>query len=206
VRPIMPVSPAPRGTSTSAMRLQLHRTRPRGGEAGHTLVELLVAASMFLGLLAVGLAVLPMVLRSEPRISERAAGIAEGRVLIERLTRELRQGSDVQAATSTSLAFLTYVRRTQCGGGTVTETAIQCRVTYSCQGGTCTRTERNPDGTGTAGPVQLAEGLQSALFGYLPNAAAPEYVTVSLAFPAEGGDDAVTLEDGANLRNAGLSG
>jgi len=187
------------------MRLRRHTTRPLGGHSGHTLVELLVATFSFLALLGVGLAILPMVLRSEPRISERAARIQEGRSLIERLTRELRQGSGVQSASSTSLAFLTYVRRTQCGTSTVAETAIQCRVTYSCQGGTCTRTERNPDGSGTAGPVQLAAGLQSAFFGYAPSALAPEYVSVRLAYPAEGGDDAVTLEDGANLRNASLS-
>jgi type II secretory pathway component PulJ len=187
------------------MRLRRHRTRPHGGASGHTLVELLVATSMFLALLAVGLGVLPMVLRSEPRISERAAHIQQGRALIERLTRELRQGSDVSAATSTGLTFLTYVRRTGCGNSAVTEHAIQCRVTYSCQGGTCTRTERNPDGTGTAPPVQLVEGLQSALFTYLPGPTLPEYVTVRLAYPAEGGDDAITLEDGANLRNASLS-
>jgi type II secretory pathway pseudopilin PulG len=186
------------------MRLRGQRTRRLGGESGHTLIELLVATSMFLALLAVGLGILPMVLRSEPRISERAAHIQEGRALIERLTRELRQGSGVESATSTGLAFLTYTRRTQCGNSTVAEHAIQCKVTYSCQGGTCTRTERNPDGSGTAPPVQLVEGLQSAVFSYLPSAAAPEYVTVRLAFPAEGGDDAVTLEDGANLRNAGL--
>lgn len=159
---------------------------------------------MFLALLAAALAVLPMVLRSEPRISERAAHIQEGRALIERLTRELRQGSGVESATSSGLEFLTYVRRTDCGSSTVQDPAIQCRVTYSCQEGTCTRTERNPDGTGAAGPVELAQGLQSASFSYLPSPSAAEYVTVRLAYPAEGGDDAVTLEDGANLRNSGL--
>jgi type II secretory pathway pseudopilin PulG len=188
------------------MMLRLHRTRLRRGASGHTLVELLVAASIFLLLLGAGLAVLPMVLRSEPRISERAAHIQQARALIERLTRELRQGSGVESATSTGLQFLTYVRRTECGSSTVDEPAIQCRVTYSCQGGACTRTERNPDGTGSAAPVQLVGGLQSASFTYLPSPVAPEYVTVRLAFPAEGGDDAVTLEDGANLRNAALSG
>lgn len=188
------------------MILRSQTTSLRGDDDGHTLVELLVATMTFLVLLGVGLAVLPMALRSEPRISERAAHIQQGRALVERLTRELRQGSEVESATTTSLEFLTYVRRTECGASVVDEPAIQCRVTYSCQGGVCTRTERNPDGTGSASPVQLVDGLQAASFGYLPGPAAPEYVAVSLAFPARGGDDAITLEDGVNLRNAGLPG
>jgi len=188
------------------MALRSHSTRLRAGDGGHTLVELLIASAIFLALLSAGLAILPMVLRSEPRISERAAHIQQGRSLIERLTRELRQGSGVESATSTGLEFLTYVRRTECGNTTVSDSAIQCRVTYSCDGATCTRTERNPDGTGTAGPVQLVDGLQVAAFDYLPSPSTPEYVTVRLAYPAEGGDDSITLEDGVNLRNAGLSG
>jgi type II secretory pathway component PulJ len=188
------------------MILRPHTTSPLAGDGGHTLVELLVATTAFLVLLGAGMAVLPMVLRDEPRISERAAHIQEGRALVERLTRELRQGSGVESETSSGVVFLTYVRRTQCGGNTVSEKAIQCRVTYSCAGGACTRTERNPDGSGSSAPVQMVDGLQSVVFTYLPSPAAPESVTVRLAFPAQGGDDAITLEDGANLRNVGLSG
>ena len=39
------------------------------------------------------------------------------------------------------------------------------------------------------------------MFGYSPDSANPDYVTMRLVFPAEGGDDAVTLEDGVDLRN-----
>ena len=55
---------------------------------------------------------------------------------------------------------------------------------------------------GTTTTEQLVSGLSSsAVFGYSPDSANPDYVTMRLVFPAEGGDDAVTLEDGVDLRN-----
>ena len=39
------------------------------------------------------------------------------------------------------------------------------------------------------------------MFGYSPNSTNPDYVSMRLVFPAAGGDDAVTLDDGVDLRN-----
>ncbi len=39
------------------------------------------------------------------------------------------------------------------------------------------------------------------MFGYSPSSADPDYVSMRLVLPAEGGDDAVTLDDGVDLRN-----
>lgn len=177
-------------------------------EDGLTLMELLWVGIVGVLVFGLGLAMLNFAVRAQPRLSDRAASIQEGRALIERLTRELRQGAEVSVATPSQLVFVTYVRRTSCGGGTVGDSTA-CQVTYSCAGGSCTRMESNPDGTGGGASDELVNGLSSdSVFSYLPSATAPEYVNVRLEFPAsdEPGEeeDAVTLQDGVNLRNSAI--
>jgi len=178
-------------------------------ERGVTMVELLVFTMMLLFVLSAAMTFLLVAVRSQPRISDRSFAIQDGRVLQERFARELRQSSLVEqtpAPTSSSITFDTYVRRTQCGGSVQTDPttpAIACKVTYTCTAGACDRTEAPLAGQpGTPATEELIRGLSSsAVFGYSPDSANPEYVTMRLVFPAEGGDDAVTLEDGVDLRN-----
>ena len=81
-------------------------------------------------------------------------------------------------------------------------TAIQCRVDYSCVSGACTRTESQPDGTGTAPGVEVVSGLNgSDVFEYSPSTVDPTYIGMTMAFPASGSEDAITLKDGVALRN-----
>jgi Tfp pilus assembly protein PilW len=174
-------------------------------ERGLSLVELLMSSLVLVIVLGVGLAFVPLAVRNEPRISDRAAQIQQGRVLMERLSRELRQGYVVQSATPSQLVFVTYARRTACGSfgePASTDPAIRCRVTYSCSGGTCTRTEADTDGSPSGSPALLVEGLSgSDVFSYLPSATDVQFVSIKLVFPASATDDAVTLQDGAGLRN-----
>jgi Tfp pilus assembly protein PilW len=178
-------------------------------ERGVSMAELLVFIMMLLFVLAAGMTLLIVAVKSQPRISDRNFAIQDGRVLQERFARELRQSSLVEetpAPTSSSITFDTYMRRTQCGGAVETDPtkpAIACKVTYTCTAGACDRTEAPlPGQPGTTITQQLVSGLSnSAVFGYLPDSTNPEYVTMQLVFPAEGGDDAVTLEDGVDLRN-----
>jgi type II secretory pathway pseudopilin PulG len=178
-------------------------------ERGVSMAELLVFIMMLLFVLAAGMTLLIVAVRSQPRISDRNFAIQDARVLQERFARELRQSSLVEetpAPTSSSITFDTYMRRTQCGGAVETDPtkpAIACKVTYTCTAGACDRTEAPlPGQPGTTITQQLVSGLSnSAVFGYLPDSTNPEYVTMQLVFPAEGGDDAVTLKDGVDLRN-----
>ncbi len=170
-------------------------------EDGFTLVELLVAS--VLGLIVVGAAVMMFTagIKSEPRAASRSAQIQQARTTMERVTRELRQGSSVPTATTSQLSILTWVKSATCGGASST-TAIQCQVTYTCTGA-CMRTERNPDGTGSGPAEQVVSGLSgSPVFSYTPSAAEPAHVGVTLQFPAGGGEDAISLQDGVTLRNA----
>jgi hypothetical protein len=178
-------------------------------ERGVSMVELLVFTMMLLVVLSAGMALLIVAVKSQPRVSDRNFAIQQGRVLQERFARELRQSSRVEqspAPTSQSITFDTYVRRTQCGGPPETDPAkpaIACKVAYTCTTGACARTEAPLTGQpGTTTTERLVSGLSSsAVFGYLPDSANADYVTMRLVFPAEGGDDAVTLEDGVDLRN-----
>jgi Tfp pilus assembly protein PilW len=178
-------------------------------ERGVSMAELLVFMLMLLIVLAAGMALLIVAVKSQPRINDRTFAIQQGRVLQERFARELRQSSLVEqtpAPTSSSITFDTYVRRTQCGGAVETDPAkpaIACKVTYSCTAGACARTEAPlPGQPGTTTTQQLVSGLSSsAVFGYSPSSTNPGYVTMRLVFPAAGGDDAVTLDDGVDLRN-----
>ncbi|MEK6327959.1 MAG: hypothetical protein AABM66_10640 [Actinomycetota bacterium] len=178
-------------------------------ERGVSMVELLVFTMMLLFVLAAALTLLIVAVKSQPRISDRDFAIQQARVLQERFARELRQSSLVEqtpAPTSSSITFDTYVRRTQCGGALETDPAkpaIACKVAYTCTAGACDRTEAPLSGQpGTTVNERLVSGLSSsAVFDYSPSSANPDYVTTRLVFPAEGGDDAVTLEDGVDLRN-----
>ena len=63
------------------------------GERGVTLVELLLFTMMLLVVLAAGMTLLIIVVRNQPRISDRDFAIQQGSVLQERFAKELRQSS-----------------------------------------------------------------------------------------------------------------
>lgn len=192
-----------------AMRRALSRRLAiPGSEAGFTLVELLVASAMGVVVLgAVGSLVISA-MRAQPQISKRAQNISTARWVLERLTREIRDGVKVDNATASAVSFETYVRHTTCGGTTPLASSlpsIKCEVTYTCTTTSCSRTEAAPGVyTGTATPI--FEGINSSnVFSYSPSAAAPTYVKVTLQMPNPSGPAALTVSDGASLRNATLS-
>lgn len=169
-------------------------------ERGFTFPELMVAITMALILAAAGMAILSVATRAQPRTSERASDLQLGRALIETLTRDLRQGQGIAAPVPSGLQVLTYVEGASCSGsGSGTSF---CRVTYSCSSTACTRSISNPDGSGATTPKQVATGITGPnVFTYAPTSVDPNYVTVTLVYPADDGSESVTLSDGAGLRN-----
>jgi len=156
-----------------------------------------------LGLFVVGIGTTVFVtaLRSQPGLTTREQAISEARTTTERLVRELRQGGTVYTATSNQFSFLTYVHSASCGGAP-SSSAIQCRVTYSCTTSECTRVEAQPDGTSPGAAYSVVSGLSNGIvFGYSPSSTSPTYVGVTFTFPGQNGDDAITVSDGAALRN-----
>lgn len=184
------------------------RLADRGGETGITLVELLVASAMGVVLMgAVGSLVISA-MRDQPRISKQAQTISTARWVLERITREIREGIKVDDATaSNKVSFETYVRHTTCGGTTPlpsTSPSIRCEVTYTCTTTSCSRIE-GPPGVYTGTATRIFEGINSSnVFSYLPSAAAPTYIKVTLRMPNPSGPAALTVSDGASLRNATL--
>lgn len=167
-------------------------------------MELLVVTMMLVITFGVATYLLQVGVRTQPRISDRAYALQQGRTLMERLTRELRLTYSVRTATPSEIAFLTFVRKQTCGTGAdaAASASIPCQVDYRCGAGTCERRESAPGGSLPATGTRLVSGLSSSsVFTYEPDAEAPASVGIRLEFPALGNEDAVTLSDGVNLRN-----
>jgi len=182
----------------------------RGGrEAGFTLVELLVASAMGVVLLAIAGTMVTSAMRSQPDLSERSQNISTARWVLERLTREIRNGIEVDTATQSSVAFQTYVRHTACGDMTPLASespSIRCEVTYTCTPPSCTRTETAPDVLSGGTPVTIFSGIDDDdVFTYSPSEEAATYVGITLHIPNPDGPSALTVSDGASMRNAVLA-
>jgi type II secretory pathway pseudopilin PulG len=201
------------------------RLRERPGEAGMTLVELLVAATMSVIIVAAACAMLISAVRDQPGLSRKAQDVTTARYQLERVVREIRNGVKVESGASGSeVAFLASVRRVSCGGAVPTNPSaqpIQCRITYRCSGSTCTRTEAEPNGTRATAPIVAVSGVSNptAVFCFVPSAeedavecgpvkagTAPTYVGVNLEVPNPDGSGLLTISDGATLRTAALAG
>jgi prepilin-type N-terminal cleavage/methylation domain-containing protein len=178
------------------------------GERGFTLVELLVAMTMGVIVLGAVGSLVVSAMKNQPKISQRAQNITTARWVLERLTRELRNGIKVDKASASSVSFETYVRRSTCGGTTVpasTSASIKCEVTYTCTTTACSRIEAAP-GVYTGKATTIFEGIDSSsVFAYSPNAAEATYVEITLHMPNPSGPAAMTVSDGASLRNGTLT-
>jgi len=186
-----------------------------------TLIEMLVASAMSVVLLGAIGSMVVSTMRAQPDISKRGQDVSSARWVMERMTREIRNGVRVDQATPTKVSILTYVRRTACGSGAATVAttpAIKCEVTYECTTTACTRIEAAAGVyTGTAKTV--FSGINSSqVFCFVPStgadplacgpaisAAQATYVGVKLQMPnPSSGGTALTVSDGASLRNATL--
>ncbi|HEV2858987.1 MAG TPA: prepilin-type N-terminal cleavage/methylation domain-containing protein [Solirubrobacterales bacterium] len=177
-------------------------------ESGLTLVEMLVA--MTLGVIVMGgvLILLIGAMRSQPRLEKQSTNIQTARFVLERLTREIRNGIVVDKATASSVSFQTLVRRTACGASTTSASAAaatRCEVTYTCSGSSCSRTESAP-GIYTGTSVTIFSGLNNSasVFSYKPDSTSPTYIEVTLKVPDPKGTGSLTVSDGASMRNATL--
>ncbi len=192
------------------------RLRTSSAESGMTLVELLVASAMGVVVLsALGTMVLGA-MRAQPEASERAHNISTARWVLERLTREIRNGIAVDKATPSSVSFRTYVRHNPCGSLSSGSAAIPCEVTYTCTTTSCSRIEAAPEVyEGTATPI--FSGIDSSdVFCYVPSTnpdstscgpagedlESTTYIGVTFHIPNPSGSAGITISDGASLRNA----
>jgi type II secretory pathway pseudopilin PulG len=185
------------------MRARLASMRAEGG---YTLVELLVASTM--GVVVMGAVAMLVIsaVRDQPKISKQAQNITTARWVLERMTRELRGGIALKEATSSKVSFEAYVRHTACGGSTqLSSTAAPkiCLITYECSTIACSRRE-GISTVAPGAPRQIFSGINSnQVFEAIP-AAKPTYVKITLRLPNPSGTGALTISNGASLRNATL--
>lgn len=182
-----------------------------GSESGLTLVELLVAASMSVLIVGAAGSMLISAVRTQPQISERAQNVSTARYVLERMTREIRNGVRVDEATGAKVSFVGKVRRTACGSGATLasdQPARECQITYDCSSGTaCTRAEAEKEEVGGGAPQLLTGDIALAggeVFNYSPSAAEPTYVGITLRVPNPSGSGALTVSDGASMRTPTL--
>ncbi|HEV2791243.1 MAG TPA: type II secretion system protein [Solirubrobacterales bacterium] len=204
------------------MRLLRARLGTGSGEAGLTMIELIVASMMSVVLVGAAMSMVISSVRSQPEISKRAQSISTARWVMERMTREIRNGIGVDVATASKVSFLGYVRHSTCGssGALASGTpAIKCQITYQCTTTSCSRIEA-PDGVMTGTAVTLFSGIDSAdVFCYVPSknedalscgealsTAGTTYIGLNLHIPNPNGAGAgLTVSDGASMRNSILA-
>ena len=171
------------------------------GEAGFTLVELLVAMTLMLLVLGAGFTLLQVVVRSEPETRTANASIQDAQIVTERMARELRMTYTVNSATASSLSVNTYLQQSSTCAGASGTNPRQCRVVYTCTGTSCTRTVSEVNGSGAA-TATIVTGLSSTnIFSYAPSSTSPRSINMTLSLTGENGDDAITVNDGVALRN-----
>ncbi len=183
------------------------RLRRLRGEAGVTLIELLVASAMGVVVMGAVASLVISAVRDQPQISQQAQNITTARWVLERLTHEIRNGVTVNKANSNEVSFQAYVRHSTCGGSTAlpsTSPAIKCQVTFTCTTTACSRTESAP-GIFSGTPQPIFSGIDSnQVFTYAPNPTEATYVKATLRLPNPSGTGELTVSDGASLRNATL--
>lgn len=200
------------------------RLRSQPGEAGLTLIEILVSITMCMVIVAGATAMLISAVHNQPALSRKAENVTTARWQLERMVREIRNGVAVDVSNPGELTIVTRVRRVQCGGQIPTSPAaqaIKCKVTYRCAGTTCTRTEATLGGQVVGIAETALSGLRNpaAVFCFVPSAAAdptecaapkaegdPTYIGIELEVPNPDGPGLMTISDGATLRTATFSG
>jgi Tfp pilus assembly protein PilW len=192
---------------------RLAKPRRRGeGEGGFTLIELLVAAGMGVVLMGAVASLVISAVKYQPRISKKAENVTTARYVLERMTRELRSGEQIESGTPSELVFVAYERHSPCGTTTMLaegKPSVPCKITYSCTATSCSRTEAAPKSPPGSGTTQLLySGINSSqVFSFPQGVAATEatYVKVTFRVPDPEGAGSMTVSDGASLRNATLS-
>lgn len=183
-----------------------------------TLIELLVASMMSVILVGAVGSMLISAVRKQPDLSERSQAVSTARWVLERMTREIRNGTGVREASPSQIAFTTSVRREICGGSAEDEAdkpSIQCRVTYTCTTTSCSRAETMPEVPATAPGTTLVSDLggNGNVFNWTcdpgdacESAEEATYIGVTLRIPNPSGGGSLTVSDGATLRTLAYTG
>ena len=178
--------------------------RVAGGRGGFTLIELMISTAMALIVVSAATKLFTSYI-GDQSAATRATLRSTGRVMIDRLTRDLRQASTISPTASATGLTMTTPAGTGCA------TAPNCTVTYAVAAvptatdlAWCTPAQRFRI-TRTQGAASTFNDLclvSSSVFTYLPSSASATFVGVNLTLAGGSDGEAATLADGVYLRNA----
>ena len=163
-------------------------TSPSEGEAGFTLVEILITAAV-MSIVATAIMGFAMrVFTSTATIVERRDVFAEGRIALDRLSKQIRQGESVTTSTASQIEFESYLDGDP--------TTIAWRVTGSAAP---YKLQESRDGGSTY--VTVATSLTSNnVFTYTTHAGVTDQVTINMSLGTD--TSTVDLTSDVYLRNA----
>jgi Tfp pilus assembly protein PilV len=174
-------------------RARLLQRMPRE-QAGATLVELMVAGVLGVLLLTVSFALYHESTRGEGTTGARSEGLQQAQVAMERMTRELRQGSSIVSVTPSTIVFETYVR---------SAVPPQRRVRYDCSADETCRRAQAPSGTSDFGSaVDLVSGVDPTVFTATGTQVQVRLLLRRAVEAGHGRSVRAELRDGVTLRNA----
>jgi hypothetical protein len=165
-------------------------------ESGIGLIELLTVLPMLAAVLMGVYALSDLGAKNQRRTHARTSVLQRAQNGMERLTREMRQATEVSPVSSQVLDATTFVRPS---GG---DTSVARRVRYECASGSCTRREGPAGGTLDAGSETIISGLQNPdVFFFSPNSVNPTFVSMKLEISVGGATNPIVLDGGFELRN-----
>ena len=181
-------------------RLVRARLRRLRSETGFTLIEVLVATSLSLILLMAIAGFASFAQKRQADTGNRSDALIQGRAALERITRDLRQATSVNATTPGMITLRMY----GAGGTSLRDVRYDCRTNSRCDrfegpaGGTLTATNTPLIGDGGPSPVSQ---VQSATFTASTIDVSQDYVEVEIQISLPGRPLPITLSDGVHLRN-----
>ena len=180
------------------------RTTP--GEAGFSLIELIVVMAMLTVALGSILTVVERTTRLSNDDRERAEAIRSAQVELDGVLREARQAFRVNPSSGNMLDISLH------RAGTTRRVVFDCSVAHPTLADTrrCTRHEILSDGSLTAARVAIDRVRNTSVFAYTPATGTTEHVEVTVEVPASGErrgpgfKHLIRLHDGFAVRNRGL--
>lgn len=175
------------------------------GEAGFSLIELIVVMAMLAAALGSILTVIERTTRLSTEDRERAHAIRDAQVELDGVVREARQAFRVNASTGNRLDVTLH------RSGTTRRVVFDCTVAHPTLAATrrCMRQEVLADGSLTAARVAIDRVRNATVFAYTPATGATEHIAVTVEAPASrelrsGRNHLIRLNDGFAVRNRGL--
>jgi hypothetical protein len=190
-------------------------TRLAREQRGSTLIELLVTSLLLVAVVGAVLALYRVAAVEQDRVEGGVRGLVDQQIGLERLSRELRQATQLCApyptcgSTFTGAQTIDFERCFASGSGTCTLKWVR----YDCTGSppqsvppdvttrACLRSEAATPGGLGSNQVPVIKNLAATPTGVF-SATSPNYLTFGTRVQAKGFNNPISLDDGIRFRNS----